>query len=142
MADSAPLVCVLKKGSAVRAGLDAVLRAHDVRTGAVAGIGALEQAEIGFYDLAAREYRRSIVPEIVELVSFLGNVSWVDGEPFVHAHAVLGRPDFSLLGGHFFDGIVAITGEFSVWPGAETVTRAYDAETGLKLIAPGAGPVP
>ncbi len=130
------LLCVLSKGTRIREGLDAFLRAHNVRTGTIGGIGAVGQADIGFYDLAAKEYRRKEVPEITELVSFLGNITWVDEAPFIHAHVVLGRPDFTLLGGHFFDARIAITGEFTIHPHPQEATRAHDPTIGLSLIVP------
>jgi hypothetical protein len=42
-------------------------------------------------------------------LSLQGNIAWRDDEPIVHCHAVLGREDFTVFGGHLADATVAAT---------------------------------
>jgi len=100
-------------------------------------IGALEDVEIGYYDLPSREYVFRFEEGPLEVASMNGNVSEADDEePVIHAHAVLSRCDetFATMGGHLRAGVVAITLELTLWEVTQPLTRRRDEETGLNLI--------
>ncbi len=73
----------------------------------VAGIGMLENIEIGRYD--GKEYITEIVEPSSEILSLQGNVSMKEGKPFVHLHVSLADEDMSARGGHLFNGTVSMT---------------------------------
>jgi uncharacterized protein len=101
------------------------------------GIGAFESATVGWFDLAARDYRRIEVDEQVEVVSFLGDITLGppgSNEPTVHVHAVLGRADGSLVGGHLLAGRVRPTLEVVITEAPTELRRRHDPATGLALI--------
>ena len=58
---------------------------------------------IGYFDWAKKDYKRIPVEEQVEVLSLLGDVAEAKGEPALHIHAVLGRSDGSVVGGHLLD---------------------------------------
>ena len=62
--------------------------------------GAVEWVRLGYWNARTRQYEYREVEEQMEVVSFQGNSSLKDGEPFLHLHGVFGRQDFSVLGGH------------------------------------------
>lgn len=103
----------------------------------ISGIGSVRKAELGYYRLDRKEYLRREFPEVMELVSLSGNVSWLEGRPFVHAHAVLGGEDFRTAAGHLFRAEVAATAEIFLEETELSLTRRPDATTGLKLLDPG-----
>jgi predicted DNA-binding protein with PD1-like motif len=110
---------------------------HDIHWATLHGIGAVEDIEIGYYDLEEREYvfRREMGP--FEVASMDGNITEIDGEePVVHAHAVLSRCDQNLecIGGHLRRAVVAVTLEIVMWEVTQPLIRRYDEETGLNLI--------
>ena len=105
-----------------------------IRSAAVSGIGAIEDVEIGYYDMAEKKYLRKKLEGIFELVSLLGNVTRVDGKSFMHAHVTLGARDFSLTGGHLFGGRIAVTGEVFLADAGMALTREMNEAIGLKLI--------
>ncbi len=90
---------------------------NEVKCGSVSIIGALKEAEIGYYDEKAGEYRRKKIGEQCELLSAMGNISQHGEKPFLHIHVVLGKPDFSLTGGHLIRGRVFV---------AEVTIHEYD----------------
>ena len=96
--------------------------------------GALSSAEIGFWDPGQRAYAYRQFDEQLEIVSFVGNASLRDGEPFLHLHVGLGRSDLSVVGGHLKEAIVHPTIE--VWLRTEDVDvrRTRDPGTGLDLL--------
>ena len=100
-------------------------------------IGALEDVEIGYYDIEAREYVFRSEEGPFEVASMDGNVAEMDEErPIAHAHAVLSRCDDSLecVGGHLRSARVALTLELCLWHVTQPLIRGRDEETGLNLI--------
>ena len=124
----------LDRGEDLAGRLTAYCEAAGIRSAAVSGIGAVEGVELGYYDLGARQYLRRRLEGIWELVALGGNVTRVDGRPFLHAHAVLGDAQLGLRGGHFFGGTIAVTGEIHLVETGLPLTRAMDEGVGLKLV--------
>ena len=97
----------------------------------------VEDVEIGYYDLDAREYvfREEAGP--FEAVSLKGNLTEFNEVPIVHAHAALARCDESLemLGGHLRSARVASTLEIILWIVTQPLLREFDEDTGLNLIS-------
>ncbi|MFH1533289.1 MAG: PPC domain-containing DNA-binding protein [Pseudomonadota bacterium] len=124
----------LDRGEEIMSSLMGLLEEQDIRSGSIVGIGAVEETVLGFYDGHTREYLRRSFPEEAELVVFAGNVSVVDGAPFVHAHAVISDASFQAFSGHFFSGIISVTGEFQLRANPVSVHRELDAGFGLKLL--------
>lgn len=98
------------------------------------GIGALRDFELGYYMLSSKEYKRQKYSEIVEILNCAGNLAMREGKRFAHAHATLGLPDFSVIGGHLFTGIVAVTAELVFRPLPERMERKFDEKAGLYLL--------
>lgn len=106
-----------------------------IQSGSFKAIGAVKEAKIGFYDLAARKYGSFDYPEEREVASMTGNVSHVDSKPFVHVHALLSdMKSNSPIGGHVFEAKVAVTLEVHLTAFNESIQRALDDEIGLKLL--------
>ena len=114
--------------------LTAFTRDHGVRAARLHGIGAFEDAELGFLDRERREYDRFRVDQETEVLSLLGNVSVTDQGPRVHAHVTLGRPDGSAVGGHLFEAHVATTLELFVIRLGGELRRTHDEATGAALL--------
>ena len=127
----------LEKGEEIHQSLRQFAIEHRLRGGVVRGIGAVCRAELGFYHLEKREYERRLEPDNAELLSLDGNLCWFQDGPFLHAHVVLMRSDFSLSGGHLFRAEIAVTGEFSVIAGDLDLVRVPDPAVGLPLLACG-----
>jgi len=124
----------LDRGEEVTAALHGFLEEKRIAAGTITGLGGVRDAELGFYDLSSRTYDRTTIAGNLELVTYQGNITVVDGAPFVHAHAVLSGPDYRPYAGHFFSAVVAITGEFVLRPADWSVERLADDATGLKLM--------
>jgi predicted DNA-binding protein with PD1-like motif len=127
------LLARLDHGADILHQVSRLAREEGIATGILTAIGALSLAEIAYYDQASLEYRRIPVEGPVELLSCLGNISIRDGQPFVHAHAVLADSHGRVLGGHLITGMVFAAElclqEFL----GEPFVRKYDSVTGLYL---------
>ena len=127
-------VVVFDKGDEVIEGLTRFAGQEQLRASQVTAIGALRDVTLGYFDPAARTYRRIPLAEQVEVLSLLGVVT-LDGEkPKVHAHIVVGRADGSAHGGHLLEGHVWPTLEVVVEELPRHLQRRTDPETGLALI--------
>jgi uncharacterized protein len=100
-------------------------------------IGGFEGAVLGWFDIAAKAYRRITVDEQVEILSLIGDVTRAEpasGGIKVHGHAVLGRRDGSTVGGHLLSGRVRPTLELMLTETPAHLRRRHDPTTGLALI--------
>ncbi|MFH1851565.1 MAG: PPC domain-containing DNA-binding protein [Candidatus Neomarinimicrobiota bacterium] len=105
--------------------------AHNIDNGQLSGIGALKDIEIGAFDPDTKQYTRKLYAGNYELIACQGNITLLDGKPFIHAHVSLGDHGFNLVGGHLFAGQVAVVGEFIIIPLAGDAHREFDPEIGL-----------
>lgn len=97
-------------------------------------IGAVTRATLGFYDQEGREYGRRVVDEPMEIIHATGNVSYLDGERFVHLHGTFGREDRSTVAGHLFEGCEVFAGEAILHElEGPVLDRVFDDATGLTL---------
>lgn len=128
----------LPRGEDLLAALAAVAHRHGVRMGWLQFFGAVERARLAFYDQAERVYRELRVDEPCEIAAGVGNVSLLDGQPFVHAHVVLSDSSGRCHGGHVLEGTRVYACEFALWclTGAEPLVRGFDPDTHLKLWQP------
>ncbi len=128
-------VLVFEKGDEVMQGLRDFVRGHDIHAAHFTAIGAFRSGTLAYFDWDAKNYLHIPVESQVEVLSLSGDVAWKDGEPEVHAHAVLGRHDGSTLGGHLIEGTVRPTLEVALTEGG-ALERRYDPESHLALISP------
>lgn len=124
----------LERGEEITRALTEFLREKSIHAGMITGLGGIGDAELGFYDLPSKTYLHKTFSGNLELVYYMGNVTLVEGQPFIHAHAVVSGPDYHAYSGHFFSARVSITGEFVLRPADWEVSRALDETTGLKLM--------
>lgn len=129
------LILRLDRGEEVIERLTTFCVDHGIAGATLSGIGAVKDAELGYYDLGSFSYRSQTIAEVCELVSLLGNVARLDdGSTFVHAHATLGDRDLRLRGGHLVRATVAVTVEVALDPLPQALARAFDPEVKLKLL--------
>lgn len=127
-------VIILKIGEELLTSLTRFAKEENVVAGAIQGIGALRDFEIGWYYQDKKEYKRRKFSENAELISCSGNLSSKEATPFFHIHVAMGLEDFRVIGGHLFSGIVAVTAEVLLFPFPERLDRTYDERTGLFLL--------
>lgn len=97
-------------------------------------IGALKEVELGFYDLAAKEYRWKKAEAELELDNATGNVAVLDGKPIVHAHVTVSDNEMHAFGGHLKEAVVGASCEVFLKPLQGKIERKHDNKTGLKLM--------
>ncbi len=134
-APSGTHLLVLSKGEELMEQLEAFAAAQGLVGGWVDIVGGASAATLGFYDPVARAYEWQEFTEPLEITGLHGDLAIVDGRPAWHIHGTFSRADFSVLGGHVKKCMIGLTGEVLLTPRARALTRVYDDETGLKLLA-------
>jgi len=125
-------LCRPETGADWRAEIESFAADRGIDAAWFVGMGAVEDAEIWYYDQDDREYTPVEFDEHLEMSACVGNVSRLDGERFAHTHAVLGRPDGETLSGHLNAGTV-FAGEIYLRAFEGELVREYDDPTGLDL---------
>ena len=129
-ADVGTYVVVCDPGDEAVAALTQFARAEDLEAASIAAVGAFEHAVVGWFDRAAKDYRRIAVDEQCEVLSLLGDVAEGQDGPILHMHTVLGLSDGTTRGGHLLEG--------KVFPTLEVVVTETPAEL-RKIMRPDLG---
>jgi predicted DNA-binding protein with PD1-like motif len=102
----------------------------------VSAIGAFSTAKLGWFDLAAKQYRPIEVNEQCEVLSLIGDIAQGDdGKASLHLHAVLGLKDGTVRGGHFMSGSVQPTLEVTIRESVVHLRRKKRSDLGIALIS-------
>ena len=84
--DNDKLFLRLEKGENILDYLYKIIKMYDIKSGWISGIGAIENVQIGTYDLSNKKYNKIDMAGVYELTSLSGNISIKEGEPFLHKH--------------------------------------------------------
>ena len=132
--DQSVFLLLFEKDERTMESLLEFVREKKITVASFVGLGAFSEATLAFYDRESRTYAPIPVTEQVELLNITGNVALYEGEPRLHAHATLSRPDGTTIGGHLMEGIVWPTLEITLSSFRSQVERKLDEETGLPLL--------
>ncbi len=125
---------VFDEGDEAVAGLRDFAREQRLGGSSFSAIGAFRDAIVAYFDWERREYRHLPQSDQMEVLSLVGNVALDGDEPKVHAHAVLGRPDGRVRGGHLIEGHVRPTLEIVLEEMPRHLVRRHDPRSSLALI--------
>jgi predicted DNA-binding protein with PD1-like motif len=125
----------LATGDEVTETLGRFVRENGIAAASITAIGAFERAVLGYFDWQTKQYRKIPVEQQVEVLSLLGDVALAEAGPSLHLHAVLGKSDGSVVGGHLLEARVRPTLEVILVRPPSYLKKRKDAETGLALIA-------
>ncbi len=123
----------LDKGEMLVKTLHHFFEEQKITGGYVWGIGSITDVELGYYDIQKKEYLRKHFTEVYELLSLQGNITVVEGKPFLHAHVLLSGIDYGAVGGHLFEAQVRATVEAFIHPWHVSIGRKFNEEVGLNL---------
>ncbi len=127
------LVIRLEPGDEVFPSLQNALSIHGIGQGfVIAGIGHFTQVRLGYF-VGEGKYKEEDFPEGGELLNLSGNVALKDGRPFLHLHAIIGRDDYSVFGGHLVSAVVNVTCEVLILAVPEFVRMTRKLEGTTKL---------
>ena len=133
-ADVVTYVVVCDPGDEAVSVLTEFARSERLEAAQITAVGAFEHAIVGWFDRAARDYRRIPVDEQCELLSLIGDVAEGQDGPILHVHAVLGLSDGTTRGGHLLEGRVFPTLEAVVTETPAQLRKVLRPDIGIALI--------
>lgn len=107
---------------------------NNISSAWVQAIGAVSEADISAYDLAAKEYIKKHLEGMLEIANLTGNIGTLNNELVPHIHITVADREFRAFGGHLDRAIVAATCEILIAPLDCEIIRKHDPEIGLNLI--------
>jgi uncharacterized protein len=133
-ADVVTYVVVCDPGDEAVSALAQFARSERLEAAQITAVGAFEHATVGWFDRAARDYRRIRVDQQCEVLSLLGDVAEGQDGPIVHMHVVLGLSDGTTRGGHLLEGRVFPTLEVVVTETPAQLRKVMRPDIGIALI--------
>lgn len=122
----------LDHGADWREEIESVAEREAIEAAWFTGLGAVQDAEVWYYDQFDQEYRSVTFEEPLEVAACVGNVSLLEDEPFAHTHAVLSRDSGQALAGHL-NAATVFAGELHIRAFEEPLERERDEITDLDL---------
>jgi predicted DNA-binding protein with PD1-like motif len=97
-------------------------------------IGGCTEVELAYYDIDTKAYAsKTHSARNIEVITITGNVAWVEGKAWVHAHGVFGNDNHECFGGHINRLTISATGETSIDWIPKRLEKRVDTVSGLKL---------
>ncbi len=136
---TATYVAVLDMGEEAFAALSDWAAREQISAAQVTAVGAFERAIVGWFDRAAKDYRRIHIRQQCEVLSLIGDIVRDGdgdgaGQPQPHLHTVLGLHDGTTRGGHLLEGRVWPTLEVIIREAPAELRKTYRPDVGLALI--------
>jgi uncharacterized protein len=128
-------VLILDPGDEAFATIGKFAEEERLSAASLTAIGAFSKATVGWFDLAAKTYRKIPVEQQCEVLSAVGDIAVDDqGKSSLHVHVVLGLCDGTTRGGHLLNGSVQPTLEVTLVEAPTHLRRRQRPEIGLALI--------
>jgi len=133
-ADVVTYVAICDPGDEAVSALTEFARSERLEASQITAVGAFEHATLGWFDPAARDYRRIPVDEQCEVLSLIGDIAEGQDGPILHMHVVLGLSDGTTRGGHLLEGRVYPTLEVVVTEAPAQLRKIMRPDVGIPLI--------
>ena len=77
---------------------------NNIKTAEISFIGAVQNVNVMYFNQSNKEYDKHKFEGGHEVLSGLGNVTILEGEPFVHVHMTVADKNGNAFGGHLDEG--------------------------------------
>lgn len=124
----------IDRGEEIVSTIAAFSSEHSISLGTVQGIGAAGSAVIGLFDTKAKEYRPVKLEGDFEITSLAGNITVMDGRPYLHLHVTLSDASYHAYGGHLTSAVVSGTCEVFIHALDGSAGRRFDDAVGLNVL--------
>ena len=108
------LVGTLVKGEDLLLSLQKLVDEQNIKAGKIEVIGAVSEANVGFFNYKTKEYEYSKYRRTLNIISCTGSVNHTDGKAKVHLHISLSDHDGGMYGGHLTEGSIILSSEFNL----------------------------
>ena len=112
--DGVVTALILEKGENVHECIKKAARDMDIEGAFITGIGGVRDVTVAYPQLEKNRLLETKLEGFFEMLTINGNIAWEDGNPEVHLHALLGKEDMSVAGGHLIQATIGTTGEIFI----------------------------
>lgn len=127
------IIVRMDKGEEILEKLKEVCEKENVTLANVNALGAINEFEVGLFDVDERQYHSKVYTGNFEIVSLTGSVTTKEGETYMHIHLSAGDKENEVYGGHLNRAMVSATCEMFINVINGTVEREFSEEIGLNL---------
>ena len=117
------ILVTMVPGDKLQEGLLQAAREAGVQAAEISGLGGVTNIELGLVKADMSGYTPTRFTGLWELVSLTGNLSQLEGQPFLHLHAALGGQGGEMRGGHLLEAEISVTAEIFMRPLQEPLQR-------------------
>ena len=104
-----------------------------IRLAQVSGIGAVDHAVVGVFDLQEKRYHQETTDDFMEMTNLSGSVTEMNGQPYIHLHVTMADQKNILHGGHAIKLRVGATCEMFVRVLNGQMAREKNEKLGINL---------
>jgi len=104
-----------------------------IYAGVISGLGAVKSVTLGFFEPASKKYHQKTFDGAFEMTSLTGNISTLEAEGYLHAHATFAGADYQVFGGHLAAAVISATVELCIQQDDGPIKRAFNPTIGLNI---------
>lgn len=129
------IVLRIDRGEEVMETLIKFCEKEKIRLGSIVGLGAADYLVMGLYDVEKQQFSEIKLEVPLEITSIIGNITEMDGKPYLHLHINASDANGHTYGGHLKAVRISGTSEIFVTVVDGHVGREKDTltNTGLNL---------
>ncbi len=105
----------------------------EIYAGVISGLGAVKSVNLGFFEPASKKYQQKTFEGAFEMTSLTGNISTLNEEVYLHAHATFAGADYQVFGGHLAAATVSATVELCIRKDDDQLKRTFNPKIGLNI---------
>ena len=126
-----------EKGELLLESLTQYAKDNNIKTAEISFIGAVQNVNVMYFNQSKKEYDKHTFDGGHEVLNGLGNISLLNGKPFVHVHMTVADKNGNAFGGHLDEGtkiwlIEAVIRQPSFFLG-KGIERHFDDELCLSV---------
>ena len=129
----------IDRGEEIMGTLEKFCRDEKITLAEVKALGAVNDFEVGLFDVAGKKYHKNNFKFPAEITSLWGTVTTKEGQVYLHIHMSAADIKGHVFGGHLSRAVVSATCEMIVHDISEgssngfKVERKFNEEVGLNL---------
>lgn len=95
------------------------------------GIGAVKEITGGLFNPEKKKYEALCFEGYYEITSMIGNITTLNGNPYIHMHCNWANDKCKTYGGHVTSAVVSVAAEIFITTYSGNVHRSFNKETGF-----------